>query len=443
MRSAPAGRAVRSFEWTYVIATIAAFVFTPELRRLVDWRGNFDPLNAFAVIPLLMLCPIAALAYRRRARLRGGAFVFATLTWTAGFAYAAFVAAAHGAPLQALFAVGQFCLPLTVGVWLMTRDETMEVAHERLARWLTIFGTIAGAYGIFQYIVAPPWDTAWMQNIDAESFGVPTRFGIRVFGVLNGPGVFALFLGAVILFGLPYLRMRNWLNMSSLVVMIVALLLSLVRSAWLAVFVGVAIFVVLSPKRLQAIASLGLVAVVCGAGVFCILLASPDASLSERITGRFTTLSDIAEDPSAVERRATALRAFQQGMDEPAGAGLGLTGGSTKLGGSDAQFFSRGGGPIDNGFVSRFVEMGVPGFAAFVVACCASVAALAYAYGRLRRARDGAGMRVAASCIATQVVIFMVNLSGDDQQALLGVLFFAALALPLMRSPGLPVTGKR
>jgi putative inorganic carbon (HCO3(-)) transporter len=430
----PARRSSTSAEWTYVLVTIAAFVFTPELRRLVDWRGNFDPLNVFVVIPLLMLCPVAVFAFRRRSRLRSRAFWFVMLAWLGGFLYATFIGAAHGSIVQAFYAIGQFCLPATVGVWLMTCDETMEVAHARLARALMIFGAVAAGYGIFQYVVAPPWDTAWMQNVGAESFGTPERFGIRVFGVLNGPGVFGLFLGTVIVFNLPYLRVRNRFNMVALLFMIVGLMLSLVRTAWLAVFIGIAIFVWLSPRRLQAVLGVGAVALICGTAVFGVLVASPDAGVGAKLAARFTTLSNIGEDPSTIERENTSQIALQQALDEPVGAGLGLTGGGAKLVTSDSQAFNRTPpGAIDNGFITRFFEMGVPGFAAFLVACCGSIAVLCVTYIRFARSRDRSGMTVAASCIAAQIIIFAVNASGDDQQALLGVLFFAALALPLMQ----------
>lgn len=431
-------RSTRSSEWTYVLLTLAAFVFTPELRRLVDWRGNFDPLNAFAVIPLLMLCPIAVLAFRRRRRLRGSAFSFVAITWLAAFTYSTFIAAAHGAAVQALYADAQFCLPMTVGAWLITCDDTMEAAHARLARALFLFGSIASAYGIIQYVVAPPWDTAWMQNTGYEGFGSPEPFGIRVFGVLNGPGVFALFVGSVILFNLPYLRVRNLVGMGGLLLMIVALMLSMVRSAWLAVLIGVIIFLWLSAQRFQAVKSIAAVVIVCGIGSFAALLAIPNPGVRDRIAERFTTLSNVQDDGSTQERRATAGATLQRAFDQPAGAGAGVTGGGSKLSTSDA-LLSNGvpAGPIDNGFVSRFFEMGVPGFAAFIVACCMSIGIAVRAYGRRKRWRDGAGMAVAASCIATQVVIFAINISGDGQQAILGVLFFAAFALPLMRSaPG-------
>jgi hypothetical protein len=435
LRAFPLRAPSDSLEWKYVLATLGAFVFTPELRRLVDWKGNFDPLNAFAVIPLLMLCPLLVMIFRRRRRLRSKPFAFVALAWIAAFGYGTFIAVAHGAVVQALFAIAQFCLPLAVGAWLLTRDETMEEAHRRIARTLLIFGAIAGVYALIQYVFAPPWDTTWMQNIDAESFGTPERFGIRAFSVLNGPGVFALFIGAVILFNLPYLRIRNWPNMLALLVMIVGLMLSLVRSAWLAVFLGIIVFVWLSPKRLQATLSILSVSAVCGVAAVAILLAAPNENFGSRLAERFLTLSNVQEDPSAMERRQQAENTFAMGLDQPAGAGLGLTGGGGKLATTDAQFINHSPvGPIDNGFATRFFELGILGFAAFLIACFASIGILINTYLGFARQRLATASIVAASCIATQIAIFSVNLSGDDQQGILGVLFFSALALPLMRS---------
>jgi hypothetical protein len=403
---------------------------------LVDWRGNFDPLNVFAVVPLLMLCPIALLALRRRNRLRDQGFGFVALAWLAAFGYATFVALAHGSVVPAIFAVAQFCLPLVIGAWLLTREETLEVAHARIARALLVFGAIAGAYGLFQYVVAPPWDTAWMQSIDAESFGTPERFGIRVFGVLNGPGVFALFVGSVIVFNLPYLRLRSTFNMVAVLLMTVGLMLSLVRSAWVVVFCGIAIFVLLSPKRWQALFSVISASVVCAVAALGVLVVSPNADISDKLLTRFTTLSNVGDDPSALERRQAAEDTFNLALEQPVGAGLGLTGGGGgKLSNADAQFINHAPvGPIDNGFAARFFEMGVPGFAAFLIACCGSLAVLARAYEGFVARRDRTAAVLAAGCIATQVVLFLVNMSGDDQQGILGVLFFAALALPLMAS---------
>jgi putative inorganic carbon (HCO3(-)) transporter len=431
----PARRAGVSLEWTYVITTIATFVFIPEVRRLVEWRGNFDPFNTFAVIPLLMLCPIAFFAYRRRARIRDGMFAAVAIIWLAGFAYAGFIAAAYGSILAALLTAVQFCLPLAVAAWLMTLDDPMEVAHARLARVLLICGAIAGAYGIFQYVVAPPWDTAWMQNLGLESFGQPVRFGIRVFSTLNGPGIFALFMSAVILFNLPYLRIRNWLNVCALFLITVSLILSLVRLAWLTVVVGIVIFALLSPKRIQALLSLASVAIVCGVAIVAFVAISPNASLSNTLIQRVSTLTDVQEDASAQDRRATTDEAVQNGLDHLEGGGLGLVSAGTALETADLKVF-RGSpsGAIDNGFASRFLEMGVPGLAAFLLASCLAIFAVSRAYLRFSANRNNSGMLVAASCLAAQVTFFAQNIGGDNQHDFLGVIFFAALALPLMCS---------
>jgi hypothetical protein len=424
-----------SAEWTYVLVTIAAFIFTPELRRLVDWRGNYDPLNTFSVIPLLMLCPIAVMAFRRRHRLHGGWFAASILTWLAAFTYAMFVALVHRSVAPPLHGLAEFCLPASVGIWLMTRDESLSASHARIARALLIFGTLAAAYGIAQYVLAPPWDTTWMENIDATAFGTPERFGIRVFGVLNGPEVFGLFIGAVMLFNLPYLSMRSPLSLLAMLVMTIAMMLSLFRTAWIAVAVGALIFILLTPDRLRTIFKLACVLGVCALGVLAALVVSPDASAGDKILQRFSTLTDVQNDYSFNDRAATRDEAFQKAIDRPAGAGLGATGAGARLSSPDIQAVNDvPDKPIDNGFAARFLEMGVPGFTGFLVACVLSMGALVREYARRVRANDRSGTVLTASCIATQAAIFIVNFSDDDVQGLLGMLFFTALALPLLRS---------
>lgn len=432
-------RSRKSTEWTYVLLTIAAFVFTPELRRIVDWRGGFDPLNAFAVIPLLMLCPIAVIAYSRRRSLRKSAFPAVALTWAGGFAYALFIGTARGALFSGLYAGAQFVLPAVIGFWLLTRPETMEVSHKRLAHWLLMFGALAGVYGILQYILAPPWDTTWMQNAAGEAFGKPERFGIRVFGVLNSPGTYALFLGSVLLINLPFLTARTWGNLAAVLFIVLGLLLSLVRSGWLAVMVGVVIFVLLSPRRVGPILTLTYVALLCAGSTVAFLVFVPNKNFTDTLLTRFGTLGAIGDDGSAADRQATSMAALQTALEQPIGAGLGLTGGSSKLQSTASSLAGAPPGPIDNGFVSRFFEMGALGFGAFIAACAIAIVAALRAYRRSAADADPRAMQLIAACVAVECAVFLLNFTGDDQQGVLGVIFFIAVALPMLADDTRPL----
>src|SRR5579871_1409389 len=139
-----------------------------------------------------MLAPIAIWAFRRRRLLLGTPFYPLAFVWLAGCAYAFLSAIVHRQTFAGLYGLSECALPIVVGAWYLERRFGLE-AYERLARTLLIFGGIAGAYGVFQYVFAPPWDTAWMQNVAAESFGQPLPFEIRPFSVLNAPGPFANF----------------------------------------------------------------------------------------------------------------------------------------------------------------------------------------------------------------------------------------------------------
>jgi hypothetical protein len=374
------------------------------------------------------------MAYRRRDQLRGGRPFLAVLTiWFAAFSYAAAIAIARRAIEPPLFGFAEFCLPPAIGIWLMTRQDLFVISHARIARALLILGTIAGAYGIIQYVLAPPWDTAWLQNIDATAFGTPERFGIRVFSLLNGPEIFGLFIVTVILFNLPYLRATNYSSSLAMLIMTIALMLSMFRTAWLAVLLGVTVFAILSPDRLKTISKLAWIIAACTLGVIAALVISPDASAGDKISQRLTTLGDVQDDYSLQERDATRQETIQKALDRPLGAGLGATGITARLASPDVQAANDvPDRSIDNGFAARFVEMGALGFSGFLCASFLSLTVLIRRYIAVARSGERMETSLVASCIAVQIAIFTVNFSDDDARGLLGVIFFAALALPLL-----------
>ena len=58
-----------------------------------------------------------------------------------------------------------------------------------------VWGAAAvGVYGIYQFLVAPPWDAFWLQNVTKRftdpSFGRPEPIMIRIWSTLNAPGPF-------------------------------------------------------------------------------------------------------------------------------------------------------------------------------------------------------------------------------------------------------------
>ena len=54
-----------SLEWTYFSFVVAAWCFTPLLRRLLDYRqGAFNPIQITSLIPFALMIPFALVCFR-------------------------------------------------------------------------------------------------------------------------------------------------------------------------------------------------------------------------------------------------------------------------------------------------------------------------------------------------------------------------------------------
>jgi hypothetical protein len=437
----------RLSESAYVTLTIGAFVFAPEVRRLVDWRGNFDPINFSSILPLLMLLPIAVFVYKRRQALRGTDFVKVAAIWTIAFAYAFVVGVAQTLLLPGLYGLALFLLPVLIGAWFVVQEEPLSKSFARLSRDLFWFGAIAGVYAIVQFVFAPPWDTAWMININATAFGQPERFGIRAFSVMNSPGTYAEFTAFCLLLNLPNLRPGRVWSLAAATVMIVGLLLTLVRSAWIGFAIGAVVFAILSPRRKAAMASLLTVSVAIAVLAAAYFTFVPSDEIRETLVTRFETLTGVSTDGSTLAREESSSLALASGTAAPFGHGLGITGPPAAL--ASPRFLATTDIPpnIDNGFLSRLVEMGVPGCLFFAGAVLFGLVA---SYRSLRRRVAGgndADATIAAAALSTQIAIFFVCFSGDVYAGVGAVIFFIAIGLStktsLATSPVVPIRTRR
>ncbi len=124
-------------------------------------------------------------------------------------------------------------------------------------------------------------------------------------------------------------------------------------------------------------------------------------------------------------------------MLQPAGFGLGVTGSSGTLKSSDSPAsFGLPDGAIDNGYISRFVEMGYPGLLAFCLALLLAMTASFRSYLVQRKSGNAAAASIVASMIATQVALAFTCIAGDLYSGIGAVVFFLALGLSLMNARG-------
>jgi hypothetical protein len=418
-------------EWRWVFLTLTAFVFTPGLRRVIDWKVHFSSIDFVSPLPLAMLLPIALFAYKNRSRLRGSPFLWVLGGWCIAFGYSALAGYVQLAGMTAAYGLAIYVLPIVVGAWIVTLEEPPRIVLERFSRCLLILGGIAGAYGIFQFIVAPPWDTEWMVNINAGSFGQPLPFQIRVFGPLNGPGVFATFLASTIIMTVTFLDVRKPWALGAVAAIFVSLVLSLIRTSWLEVILALAVLALFHPSRLRSISNIMLLTVISATAIAAFLALAPDDTIRYELGQRLATFQALSEDGSARDRANSADGALSASMANPQGIGLGASGTAAKLTPeSTSAYFYNADPAIDNGYISRLYEMGFFGFSVFIITMGVAFIITVAAYRRALSIGNIEDVGLTAVCLAFFVGTLGSFYGGDSIQGITGVLFFVALALP-------------
>ncbi|WP_218080010.1 O-antigen ligase family protein [Anthocerotibacter panamensis] len=401
----------------YAFVVLTAWVMTPGLRRIVDWQLGYGSISVLSILPLLvLLLPVVLLVGRWRQVPEP--LLLLAVVWSGAFVYALGIGLANGQGLAALYTFAQFCLPPAFGLWLTTVWKPD--LYPRLAWWLLGLAVLASLYGFYQFVAPPPWDTQWMVNSQMTSIGKPEPFEVRVFSVLNSDGPFADFLVFTLLFNLPRFKLERPWSLGMGLLLLLALSLTLVRSAWLGLLGGIILYLVLSPNRSRMLgAATGLVTL--GAVGLLLLPALPGSERSsERLTTRFQTFTNLEQDVSIQERQALILPAFERALGEPTGEGLGVIGTATKLS-AEAQTTD-----FDNGYLGRFVEMGYPGFIAYL-------GVLAGSFFWVLRGRWQAGSALEAeqwAMVAAMLgALLLLELAVDHHEAFMGIYFWMGLGL--------------
>jgi putative inorganic carbon (hco3(-)) transporter len=421
----------RARSWLAIALVLGAWALMPGVRRLFDWRaGGFASVSLLSIVPLIALVPAAlALTYGGRLRYVDGRLALCAWLWTGGFGFAFVVALVNGgSPFAATYALGQFILPMAFGLWVATLDVPVGVLYERIADVLLWLSTPLCLYAALQFAAPPPWDVSWMQHANIVSIGPPYPYQLRPFSTLNGPGVFADFLDITLAINLPRLiASRSPLRIAQFSLCLAALALTMVRTGWLGFAVAIVTYLALTPHRTRNLAVFGGVAAVVAVVIVNASLLLGSAQTGSDITARFSTLGNLNDDYSFVDRQRYFEGLLTSALAQPLGQGLGVTGTAAKLGaGGTVKDF-------DNGFIARFTEMGYFGMACYMAALGWMIA-LAFGAWRRYAARGLPRLTaIAAAVVAVQVMLFALDVSSDHHNALAGIAFWLTMALVLGR----------
>lgn len=272
---------------------IILLTFAPMARRIVDLSIGYDDSSLMLVGPLFaLLAPVPQLRRLLEGNQSLGSQSTPMLIVAGCIVYVTMLTVFQGEWMQAASGVLKWGVPMLYAAAIglsADRDEMVQAAASAFVVILPITGVI----GLVQYVDPQPWDRYWMQFAPIMSAGQPIPFGVRTFSSMNGPASFATFT-AVGLLLVCFLRPRAFALLLAIPAAL-AFFLSLYRTAWMMLALGIVFCLMFATTRVRAgIILLGLVAAVVIAAV-----ATP---FGEVIADRLGTLTEVSGDDSAEER---------------------------------------------------------------------------------------------------------------------------------------------
>ncbi len=372
----------------YFDLVLWCWFLSPFLRRIMDYQAGWKDPSFILLTPYLvtMVAPlVGARKIAERSLQDSALFVLALFAIACGVALGFF----QGYTSEMATPLTDWAVPVLFAWWLhSTTDEDRADVLSSVER--SFFGgvLVMGIYGVVQYVMAPAWDSNWLiqlsRNADVNSMGTPEPFGMRVFSTLNSSAVLALVLACGLLI---LVQSRRKLAPVAAIFGTVSLLLTLGRSAWLTLAVGLVLLLILMPRKaLRAIAFPG----------FAVFLTFSLAALGpahELIGDRFSSFIRLQEDESAGDRLIGTLQAGQLLLSQPEGFGLGVP---QDLIAKDGSFSLN-----DNGFANGFLALGLlPGLLYFG---CLAALLVQSCRGLKQKSPEVRVVAVAAVAIAAQL----------------------------------------
>lgn len=391
---------------------IALFAFSPFARRVVDYGAGFADFNPVLLAPYLALLPCLGSLMRQAMTRRPQSLAFLLLIVCV--LYGAFLALVQDRVIPAIYEGLRWILPIALAAFIVENRAISGGIRASLAVSLAVILPIISAYGVAQYFNPQPWDVMWLQNVmestGTNSFGRPEAYQIRVFSTLNSPGSLAMFLASAV----PLMLGEGGLIALAGVAGLPALLLSIVRSGWLACIAGVAVtFLAARAARQMTFLAAGFGVVALGIAFAGSVQLAPEVVNS--LTERFSTFSEIGSDGSAQERLDTYSSFFERLADSPLGEGFGAN--ASLSSSADKRDLP----PLDSGLLEAFLTFG-PVVGALYFIAFGHLIWLGYAAAR--KARGSMPGHIGAVMSVVAVIPLGSNQLGES-----GIIMWVALGI--------------
>jgi O-antigen ligase/polysaccharide polymerase Wzy-like membrane protein len=398
--------------WTF-------WLTAPFIRRLFGLEATYLNSDPLALAPFVATAGCVALALAEGGISRPALAVMGAAV--AGFVLG--IPAGLHAPSSMIFSM--FAYGSAVGALALGYREASAFGGGFSARsTLVVLGPIVGLYAVLQYIgPLPRWDELWLQSVNFTTAGAPLAGHVRAFSTLNSPGTFGTVAGLAILCYLAARRTFSLLAAVGLGIVVVALGVSFVRSAWVALVVGLIVLAVAARGR-HVGRVLGATAVVVGV---VLAFAASNPTLGA-VLNRAGTLGATQSDTSAQARLSRPQTVIPMAVKRPGGFGLGSAGEASRLSQSSGEALRAS----DNGYLALLYQLGLVG--ALLVMGAIIYSTRSAVRGVLRWRRDSASaLRLALVAFLLATMFF-----GDMLYGITGVIFWyvvgSAIASDELRS---------
>ena len=315
--------------WRYP-AVYVGFVWwlwfvSPMVRRLADYFGSgwTDP-SPILLAPLLstLVCGLSLATSLRKQPAISLPFLICGMSVVYGF----FTGLFNNTIEDEFLNLMGWLAPICLGHFLVYQWRLFPL-YRRLLQRVFFWGVFfIGAYGLIQFLVAPPWDQNWMIAVDKfydlDSIGLPEPLKIRVFSTAMVPQMAGAFLMAgLLLLCVSPKQFKNFpiLYFLTMIMGTLSFLLTAARSAWLTLALGLAVLLPSLKSRFQIRLFASLLVLLIG-----IIPASHFDTFSSVIVPRIQGLTNPSDDTSLKDRSGGYERLLGLAFSQVSGNGLGF-----------------------------------------------------------------------------------------------------------------------
>lgn len=291
--------------------------FTPILRRLADYyRNSYDESSLMLTAPYLvtLVCILTLLKVFPKAHRTGDIpFIMA-----AGAVFFGFLIGGLNNPVSAVARTFlDWMPPILFGLHISAHWRQYPQLRQTTQTNFVWISLLAGAYGIYQYMVAPEWDNYWLEAVGNVSFGLPEPQMIRVWSTMNSPPPFGCVMMAATLL---LFVCKGALRVPAAGVAYLSLMLSLVRAAWAGWVVGLLTLIISLKSKLQIKLLITIIVM-----AICVLPLTMIEPFNEVISDRLESFTNIQNDSSYEARAETYSKNLGIALSGLLGKGLGST----------------------------------------------------------------------------------------------------------------------